>query len=74
MKRRMKQRRLLSSSRIVAACRREITDTIEYRVPFPVLGRGDWALDLTVARGQFSQGYQGASTGGVVEWEGAVEI
>lgn len=76
MKRRMEQRRLLPSNRIIpiVSCWREIANTTKYRVPCPVLGRGGWALDLSVARGEFSEGYQGTSTGGVVEWEGAVEV
>jgi len=76
MKRRMEQCRFLPSTRIIStvSCWREIAHTIKDRVPCPVLSRGNWSLDLSVARGEFSEGYQGASTGKVVEWEGAVEI
>lgn len=76
MKRRMKQCRLLPSNSAIptVSCWREIANTIKYRVPCPVFGWGGWALDLPVARGEFSEGYQGASTRGVVKWEGAIEI
>lgn len=53
---------------------RNTTHAIEYRVPIPVLNRCDRWLHLTVARGEFPEGYQGTSTRGIVEWYGTVEV
>ena len=53
---------------------RDTTHAIEYRVPIPVLSRCDRRLHLTVARGEFPEGYQGTSTRGIVEWYGTVEV
>ena len=53
---------------------RDTTHAIEYRVPIPVLSRRDRRLHLTVARGEFPEGYQGTSTRGIVERYGTVEV
>lgn len=49
-------------------------DPIQDRIPCPILGRGNWCLDLSVTRGESAQGDQSTPARCIIEWHSAVEI
>ena len=49
-------------------------DTIQYRIPCPILGRSNRCLDLSITRSESAERYQCTPTRCIIEWHGAVEV